>query len=355
MERFFAEMTNLPESLGNDEMATGKLPTSSGNDDSESYVYADNAPIGDSLKLNPQLDLENRKPELLHEQVALNNWKNCELLLSNGYSWNTLINNKSIGDVALECKHFELYEKLKLFGIRVEYILKAVGQRVIEDGTLTSDTLTAANQEYLKRKLTFSQDGNLLLDSKNNAVMMGWERPIMHKSVQILNVRGRRVLNVGFGLGIIDTLLQNELPSSHTIIEAHPDVYEYMLKNGWEKKAKILFGRWQDHLDNLEQYDCVYFDTFGEYYDDLFDFHQVIVNHLSFDGIYSFFNGLGGTNQFFHDVYCDICVMDLQEMGLNCEFIELQVNELGDEVWTNTKRPYWSLPIYRLPVVTFEG
>lgn len=38
--------------------------------------------------------------------------------------------------------------------------------------------------------------------------------------------QGGDVLNVGFGLGIIDTAIQSHRPRSHTIIEAHPDVYK---------------------------------------------------------------------------------------------------------------------------------
>lgn len=47
---------------------------------------------------------------------------------------------------------------------------------------------------------------------------------------------------------------------SHTIIEAHPDVYQHMLDLGWDKKpnVKILFGRWEDVLDQLEQYDGIF-------------------------------------------------------------------------------------------------
>jgi len=35
---------------------------------------------------------------------------------------------------------------------------------------------------------------------------------------------GGDVLNVGFGLGLVDTAIQSNNPRSHTIIEAHPDV-----------------------------------------------------------------------------------------------------------------------------------
>lgn len=44
-----------------------------------------------------------------------------------------------------------------------------------------------------------------------------------------------------------------------------------MKELGWDRKkgVKIIFGRWQDSLDQLEQYDGIFFDTYSEYYDDL--------------------------------------------------------------------------------------
>lgn len=78
------------------------------------------------------------------------------------------------------------------------------------------------NKEYLASALHFSDDR--LLDSENNAVMMGWETPIMERSAAVMcPCEGRDVLNIGFGLGIIDTILQKYHPRSHTIVEAHPD------------------------------------------------------------------------------------------------------------------------------------
>ena len=40
---------------------------------------------------------------------------------------------------------------------------------------------------------------------------------------------------------------------------------------GWGDKpgVRIVFGRWQDVLPELRQYDGIFFDTYGEYYEDL--------------------------------------------------------------------------------------
>jgi protein arginine N-methyltransferase 2 len=51
----------------------------------------------------------------------------------------------------------------------------------------------------------------------DDAVMMSWERPLMqaHTSLLTCNQKNKRVLNVGFGMGIIDTALQEYDPSLH--------------------------------------------------------------------------------------------------------------------------------------------
>jgi protein arginine N-methyltransferase 2 len=180
----------------------------------------------------------------------------------------------------------EIYEHLLSHGLRAEFILRLT-QKITNDGTITVPSSSLpSNENYLSRTLNYSKDGTTLLDSDCNAVMMSWEDHLMKKHTEYLCPEPCRVLNVGFGLGIIDSFIQSTNPTSHTIIEAHPDVYKKMIEDGWEKRAKIILGRWQDVVDQLEVYDAVFFDTFGEYYDDLDQFHQVLVNILDEDGRY---------------------------------------------------------------------
>lgn len=86
------------------------------------------------------------------------------------------------------------------------------------------------------------------------------------------------------------------------------------------------------------------------------EFHENVPNLLKDEGIYSFFNGLAGTNPFFHDVYCRIAEMDLQEMGIATEYVEIAVpKEIDDNgVWDNIRRRYFSLDTYRLPICKFK-
>lgn len=57
--------------------------------------------------------------------------------------------------------------------------------------------------------------------------------------------------------------MQSYCPHSHTIIEAHPDVYAHMLAEGWGDRpgVTLLHGRWQDVLSALGTFDGIFFDT----------------------------------------------------------------------------------------------
>jgi type IV protein arginine methyltransferase len=61
-------------------------------------------------------------------------------------------------------------------------------------------------------------------------------------------------------------------PSTHVIIEPHPDVLSHMREQGWHDKkgVTVLEGKWQDFVGTevLEgmAFDAVYTDTFSEDY-----------------------------------------------------------------------------------------
>ena len=154
--------------------------------------------------------------------------------------------------------------------------------------------------DYLQHNnVRYNAANTLLLDNDDDAVMMEWERPLMNAHANILTHNGtklKRVLNIGFGLGIIDTALQSYQPSLHVIIEAHPTVYEKIIKDGWDKKVnvRVCFGRWQDELPKLIEeegleFDGIFYDTYGEHFTDLEDFHELMAKGLCKPGgIYSF-------------------------------------------------------------------
>lgn len=112
-----------------------------------------------------------------------------------------------------------------------------------------------SNGDYLEDRVSFSE--GKLVDSDSKAIMMAWEKPLMEAHAKAICSGGGHILNIGFGMGLVDTAIQQYSPVTHTIVEAHPEVYERMLRTGWGEKnnVKIIFGRWQDNLSQPESYD----------------------------------------------------------------------------------------------------
>ena len=168
------------------------------------------------------------------------------------------------------------------------------------------------SEDYLKSELTYS--GDRLLDSDKNAVMMDWETEIMKKSADKLCTKpGLRTMNVGFGMGIVDTMFLENSPAEHHIVEAHPQVIERMREKGWFEKpnVKIHQGRWQDVLPKLVEQgvtlDAMYYDTYAEDYKDLKEFFdEYVIALLDSDGLFGFYNGLGADRQVCYDVYTKV-------------------------------------------------
>lgn len=124
----------------------------------------------------------------------------------------------------------------------------------------TPDNWTLSEQDYLASDLKFTDDQ--LLTPDGNEVMMEWERPIMERCAEIVSHNHGDVLNVGFGMAIIDTAIQRCGVSSHTIIEAHHQVVQRAEAWAADKTGvRIIPSTWQKALGSLEPFDGIYFDT----------------------------------------------------------------------------------------------
>ncbi|PFH60202.1 hypothetical protein XA68_11331 [Ophiocordyceps unilateralis] len=245
-------------------------------------------------------------------------------------------------------------------------------------GTVDAGEKAVTSDEYLHSVLTLDDDK--LLDSDLNGVMMAWETDIMRRSVAALipdSHKGMRVLNIGFGMGIIDRIFADLKPSRHHIIEAHPSVVARASKNesgfgpDWEKSGpepnafKVHAGKWQEVVPKLleqgEIYDAIYFDTFAEDYAQLRTFFtEYVPGLLDQHGRFSFFNGLGADRQICYDVYTKVVDMHCADAGLDVEWSESRVDmtgldEDGKGQWKGVRRRYWTLDSYRLPICTFMG
>lgn len=350
---------------------------------------------------------ENESQE--QEKVAQSGLKTVRFLLEEGAIWNDLDqNDETPGCLARRLKLPELYEAMVDAGVRAELLLnrldeyepleeededeeeqeggdeqqqedkteeaegtddQSVPQLVetipVSEAQLAeiTEAATAADPEvnntrYLNSNLTFQNER--LLDQDQNGVMMAWETDIMARSAKkLLPTTGLRVLNIGHGMGIVDGFFQEQSPSAHHIIEAHPEVVAEMKRKGWHEKpgVQIHEGRWQDILPGLveqgEMFDAIYYDTFAESYSDFREFFtEQVIGLLGQEGRWGYFNGMGADRQISYDVYQKVVEMDLFEAGFDIEWEEIAVPKLEDE-WTGVRRPYWVVDNYRLPLCKY--
>lgn len=146
---------------------------------------------------------------------------------------------------------------------------------------------------YLNNSVIITND---LLKSEHcgcGTIMSSVEDEIMRESAHILQPTNAIVLNVGFGLGIIDSYIRELNPKEHHIIEAHPMVCEKAKEMGFD----VVCDKWEkkvlEYIENGKRFDAIYFDTF------VFDFKKnpqwapftkLVPQLLKKGGIYSFFN-----------------------------------------------------------------
>ncbi|CED84000.1 arginine n-methyltransferase 2 [Phaffia rhodozyma] len=310
-------------------------------------------------------------------------------LLANGGVWNAVDNQGYCSaDIALSLNATKIYKLIQSHAVRSELLLSFLSSKgrtsasdsnlILKDGE--EDTVAGNTDNFLKSKLTYEKDADgreRVVDEEGNGVMMGWEEGIMRASVDRLTEgllegrkedEGLRILNVGFGLGIVDTMFQNLTPKPllHTVIEPHPSVLAHMEETGWTEKERpnlmVLKGKWQDWVEKEEiykegGYDVIYFDTFSEGYSELKDFFQHLPNLLAGpESRFSFFHGLGATNATFHDVYTSLSELHLQEVGIgSVKWTDVLIeDEVREEVWNGIRRKYWTLPLYRLPIAQMD-
>ncbi|KAM1312723.1 hypothetical protein ACFX15_016164 [Malus domestica] len=92
------------------------------------------------------------------------------------------------------------------YSIQAELVLGTIARREKKDEDSDGD--------YLEDRVSFSEDK--LMDSNCKAVMMAWEHPLMEAHAKAVCSGGGHVLNIGFGMGLVDTATQKYSPASHT-------------------------------------------------------------------------------------------------------------------------------------------
>lgn len=363
--------------------------------------HANGAPAGD----------EERRQEM--ERAV----KTAKLLLQNGAIWNELdAGDETPGCLARRLGLSELYEVCVDAGVRAELLFNRLDgvkggweelgseadgasdegdsndapDRVVdtvinadraEDPQVEAFSTTQrqespqdeANQPtFLHSALSLTPRS--LIDPQNNAVMMSWESDLMRRTAQLLLPHeGLCVLNIGFGMGIIDTFFQSHKPKTHHIIEPHPCVLTSLKSDSGflatqhqrRNDVEIVLheGTWQDILPQLiaagTTFDAIFFDTYAEPYSAFRNFFEEhVIGLLEEGGKWSFFNGMGADRRVCYDVYGKVVEMELFEAGFDVKWeeVELPAEVMeGGGVWEGTRRRYYDVDVYRLPVCEFIG
>lgn len=234
--------------------------------------------------------------------------------------------------------------------------------------TESSGEVSAQNDRFLESRLTFVKDGEgkmRCMDKDGGLVMAAWETDVMERTARLLcidqktgkPIKDLKILNVGFGLGIVDEFFQQYKPSKHVIVEAHPDAIAFARQNGWHERpgVELIHAKWEDALDQLsngELFDVIYWDTYAQGYGQLRDFFEEVpylLDESNPNAQFSFFHGLAGTNRFLYDVYTRVSELDLREMGLDTQWYDIRPNTTS-ETWNGILRKYWDLDVLRIPI-----
>lgn len=117
--------------------------------------------------------------------------------------------------------------------------------------------------DYLATEAIYNGDSLRIGDE---FVMHEWERPLIRRMVEDLKLTpDDRLLEIGFGMGISASILQEFGPASHTIVEPHPHVL--MQAERWKSgRANIQLhpGYWQQLDTRAQRYSAIFFDPFAD-------------------------------------------------------------------------------------------
>lgn len=201
-----------------------------------------------------------------------------------------------------------------------------------------------------------TEDGEEVLEIAGLEVMRGFETPAMLAIADIATQHGGHVLNVGFGLGIIDTEIEQRRAErglrDHYIIELNEGVYrravEWRDRQADQEEILLFHGAWQDVLPVLAArgiiFDGVAYDAFPleaqELHRDVVPFLVAFMQYRlirSPDGLITFY--MDSTDGFGAD-FLEL----LDDLGItqrSLERVEVTLPAGGTQYW---RAPYFLVP-----------
>lgn len=99
----------------------------------------------------------------------------------------------------------------------------------------------------------------------DNEIMEDWQIPVMQAMAEAVTEPGGDILEIGFGRGVASEMIQKFHPRSHTVVECNDSVIRRF--RAWREShsssdIRVLEGRWQDCVEQMEDYDGIFFHTY---------------------------------------------------------------------------------------------
>ncbi|MFJ7996522.1 class I SAM-dependent methyltransferase [Streptomyces sp. NPDC096310] len=106
-------------------------------------------------------------------------------------------------------------------------------------------------------------DDQLLIEGQQ--VMQDWEERLMHRMAERVTATHGDILEIGFGLGLSATFIEEQGVRSHTIVEYNDGVLDKARRWAAERPGsdiELLRGHWQAALPRLGDFDGILWDAF---------------------------------------------------------------------------------------------
>ena len=131
-------------------------------------------------------------------------------------------------------------------------------------------------------------------------VMEDWEKPYMTELAAIATRNGGNVLEIGFGLGLSASFIQEKEVYRHYIVEANYDIFQRLLEFSKSASSKVIpiFGFWQDVVPQLQSdsFDGILYDPYptsqDEYLSSEFNFIFHAQRLLKPGGLFTYYTCL---------------------------------------------------------------
>ena len=106
-------------------------------------------------------------------------------------------------------------------------------------------------------------DGQLIIEGQQ--VMQDWEAELMRRMAERVGATHGDILEIGFGLGLSATFIEEQGVRSHTIVEFNEEVLKKA--SAWaaerpDRDIELLQGHWQAVLPQLGDFDGIFWDAF---------------------------------------------------------------------------------------------